>query len=496
MVKKSIVLLGVIFLLIVGNIFIFGGFLGTTFQPNDVSFSLVNGNFRSDLPIANGQMVIGDYAIILSKETVTHKFNDGSLTRTCNANLRIVFQGQEIFNKPFKTQEDPSRAGYLRYWTFNPNFANDIRGVAFGNFIFDTNIGQSLRFQSCRGTRATFVYFPKEDLFIINTTSPQPSYIQGEDAIIQMEIINNFVNNVNVNLQLEVCQPTFIGRFCETFGEQRTLDLGENTFTLPPIPTTFVTDRLEVISHLSLAYPSGFFSGGGLSDCGGEVRPVSTCMNEFNNKISHMGTWTGEQYRVLINPLPIYINQSIGCDDITIFCPNSYSCQIESGLCIRTDIIENILGCQQVGCPIIPGNEYVCTSSGVCAETIFIPGSCTDEGIDCPSGFICDPTSGACLEETIYNILTFCESPSDCYAPCQGIGISCIQNTCTYQGECNIESITCADVGCPSGFVCDTNRGVCESTTPTTSGIPFGIVITFVVILIVAIVGGLILLRR
>jgi len=144
------------------------------------------------------------------------------------------------------------------------------------------------------------------------------------------------------------------------------------------------------------------------------------------------------EYKIQVIPQPIYI--VIDC--LTNPCPGGYTCQEESGLCLRNDIIEKGLTCQELGCPSTPDMTYACTSSGICAEVIFQYLDCVELGY-CPLGFTCEPTSGMCIKTEIIKELVQCETPDDCMKPCDGLTIECIDNLCTYTGECDIKIIQC-----------------------------------------------------
>jgi hypothetical protein len=117
----------------------------------------------------------------------------------------------------------------------------------------------------------------------------------------------------------------------------------------------------------------------------------------------------------------------------------------------------------QIGCPIVPGHNYYCTSSGICAETIFIEKQCTIDA-DCPTGTECDITSGLCIEKVIFEKVIQCNSNSECIIPCPGITANCIDNKCSYQGSCIPTIADCNTLGCPSGFSCYKEGGVCIRT--------------------------------
>lgn len=173
------------------------------------------------------------------------------------------------------------------------------------------------------------------------------------------------------------------------------------------------------------------------------------------------------EYKVQVIPQPIYI--VIDC--LTNPCPDGYTCQEESGLCLRIDIIEKQLTCQELGCPIIPDKTYECSSSGICVETVYVYKDCGIFG--CPLDLTCEPTSGICIRTEIVQELLQCKIPADCMIPCDGLSVDCTDYKCTYSGECEIKVIQCIqNLDCPAtpcigiDSLCQDNRcvfsGRCE----------------------------------
>ena len=138
------------------------------------------------------------------------------------------------------------------------------------------------------------------------------------------------------------------------------------------------------------------------------------------------------------------------------------------------------LGCTQLGCPPVVGSEYICTSSGDCAEIIYKYVNCTSNSSICDAGMTCDTGTGACVKTEIITELKQCNAASDCYVPCPSMATTCNMGYCEYSGACEPVYITingtqiiinntyigCNEVGCDTaaGFVCNTTRNVCERT--------------------------------
>jgi len=316
----------------------------------------------------------------------------------------------------------------------------------------------------CNWIQNSFKLKIPENAFDFDISSPKTSYIQGEPATIQMKIKNNWVNSV-IDVSSTVCQQTFGGQHCEDVdSESVAIAKGEEKIVEFSVPTGFVVEKLFVTPTLKLKLDTSSFQISNLnSNCirSGQTSPDGSIDAVEDCAFINLGSWTGDTKTVLVNPQPIYVD--VGCPQTP--CPPDYTCQEDSGLCLRTDIIEKTLSCQQVGCPVVPDKTYQCSSAGICVETIFQYLDCTTEG--CPSGTTCEPSSGICIKTEIYDKLIQCSSVSDCMIPCKGVTASCINNKCVYSGECDITIYDCQELGCAEGYVC-TTTGVCERTITET----------------------------
>ena len=120
-------------------------------------------------------------------------------------------------------------------------------------------------------------------------------------------------------------------------------------------------------------------------------------------------------------------------------CPDSYEPQFSGdNLCVRDDLMD--LGCMQLGCPVTVDYTYECTSSGLCAETVYKASGCKDD-VDCEDSAKCDVETGVCWNEKVYENIIYrqCEPEtvtSDCPVPCEGITTNCVDNRCVWNGEC------------------------------------------------------------
>lgn len=151
----------------------------------------------------------------------------------------------------------------------------------------------------------------------------------------------------------------------------------------------------------------------------------------------------------LVNPKPIYLTEAGDCTNSPIK-PEGYVCQEESKLWLREDIIKNKLTCQKVGCPITPDKTYGCSSAGICTETVAIYKGCTSDAI-CPQDTKCDTNSGVCIKTEIFNDVVQCTTSSDCLTPCEGVTPSCVSNRCEYSGTCKLTTVQCTQTSeCPA----------------------------------------------
>ncbi len=311
---------------------------------------------------------------------------------------------------------------------------------------------------NCYAFQNAYDYFVSNDSFLIDVTTPEAYYIQGKDINLEVSITNNLYSISSANLIMNYKVPTIIGESTKTIEKNVTLNLGLNKFTYT-IPTNKATEVLQVQPILEIYYPTNKLSGLNYN-----FPELNILKNVPINSYSRLklGEVQGEWKNIMIVPQPIYINQTIDCNSVS--CPTNYNCQKSSGLCIRTDIVDNNVTCMQIGCPIIEGHNYYCTSSGICAETIFINKKCKND-TDCHASTLCDVNSGLCIEEHLYKEIIQCNSDLDCVKPCSGITSTCINDRCSYVGECEKVDYGCIQAGCPEGYNCKDN--VCIKPFPT-----------------------------
>lgn len=316
--------------------------------------------------------------------------------------------------------------------------------------------------------------------FNFDVSYPLTTYFVGEDIEITVKINNNAMP-VKARVGLEVTTPSPLGGLFKDVQEGDVVDLpvGDSEYVYT-FTVTKAIDTLDVHPYIIVYLTPDIIETGGLFWApddnwnedpwfyawGGACVPLK---DEGGNwaprSLMEYGKVYGEKVPIMITPQPLYLDvQCVGDND----CPNDYYCQAETGFCLRDDIRE--LSCYQLGCPFLEGHNYQCTSAGICAETVFIEKKCThDDNCSMWTGELatkCDIGSGLCIEEHYFTEIFQCNSPDDCPKPCDGINIGCDLNThkCFYEGECVPQTIGCREVGCAEGYVCNTQRNVCERT--------------------------------
>ena len=184
----------------------------------------------------------------------------------------------------------------------------------------------------------------------------------------------------------------------------------------------------------------------------------------------------------LVNPAPLTTAVFEGQ-----MCPDGYEpqqdsqfpngvCEADEGsstcVCIRDDL--EGLACVELGCPITVDPDtgeiisYTCGSNGFCSETIFYAEMCLEDS-ECNEGDICEPTSGICFNEDLFESFIGCEVTSDCtFDPnCvdsngEDVTVECVENLCEYSGQCDVDLTgDCNLLGCPVDFICLEDSGSC-----------------------------------
>lgn len=305
----------------------------------------------------------------------------------------------------------------------------------------------------CNMIMSDFAYRLPSDSFVLNISANANQVFEEQPVQIKVSIENKYSQAVLGNLIVEFEVPTTIGSAKNV--EEKIIDIpiGVNEY-LFDIPTTQITDKLFVKPKIDLLMAGNTFLGANYH-CYGQLdnqeRSLSTCA------YVPIGFIEEPTFTVNIIPKPLYIvKPGTGC-------PAGYHENVgDTSLCIRDDI--SGLSCFILGCPVIEGHDYQCTSSGFCAETVFVEKNCTWDS-DCPNGTKCDVGSGLCIKTEIFKEILQCDQVSDCPTPCVGKTKECSENKCVFTGECSPTLIDCTNVGCAEGYDCNKDNGICEKET-------------------------------
>jgi len=319
----------------------------------------------------------------------------------------------------------------------------------------DLQTGSQYLAGSCYTIINDYIFTLKPEDFELNITAMQEQVFEGQLVAVNVSIKNNYGSPILGKLTVDFEVPTTIGSAKKTEEKMLTIPIGQSDH-LFTIPTTQVTDKIYATPKVDFLMKGSDFQGTNYLCYGQTImkdRALSSC--EF----VQIGEIKEKTFTVNIIPKPLYIKKP------TTGCPIGYSENTgDKSLCLRDDI--KSLSCFQLGCPVIAGNEYKCTSSGFCAETVFIQKNCTLDS-DCPSDTKCDVGSGLCIKTEIFDRILQCDTASDCANPCIGKTAVCSLNKCEYSGVCIPTTIDCRVVGCPETYECSTsnNQYVCSKET-------------------------------
>lgn len=383
---------------------------------------------------------------------------DGTIRYGCNEKTNIYRNGN-LIDTQYST--NPQIKFYYDDGTFSSTLQEN-KGMA----VQAVMIGQSWWYQTastCYAYQNNYaIKFPTNS-FIINVTSPKTSYIQGENILLNVEVINN-IQEVFGKLEIDYEVPTIIGTKTSSTSQDINIPIGKSTFqyTIPtnvPVATLRVKPKLIVqfkTSNLNgLNYP---FESGNLVDIHSKDR--------FD-----LGTVEEDWKEIQIIPQQIYYIYT------GVPCRAGYTLNRDGTYCL-SDAIKD-LSCVIIGCPI----DYTCESSGFCAQPIFVNRQCiSDQNCIDWTGTIatkCSVDTGYCYNEIIYEKVIACISASDCADNCEGKTKSCVSNKCVYSGECVYKSCSissdCASLSpcsgisytCQSGKCIPSGKCIVQPTTQT-----------------------------
>jgi len=439
---------------------LFGGNLFSLFIPRQDAFLIQYYAPGTNHPFADfSDTVTIDNGKNLWKFKITEIVKSGGDNQRCIQTVQ-VFKNNNLIETFIQNNLDPE--GLVR--TFLDDETNP---EGFMRWKFDWSFGNA---PSCSWVSNTYeINYSNED-FEMAIDVPTTTFIVGQNVTVNIEVVSNLNKAVLGNLNVDFTVPTFFGEETVTLIQEEMLSPGNNIFvfellTNAPIEQIEILPRLEIslrgdsFNGLNSRHVEPAISGCGLSQ-GGIGRP---CVgHEEGSGLSHtaiesdefvfVGTVIGDSVLVSVSPQPIYLPLE---GDV---CPIGYDISEDGTYCIIDEF--SGLACVLIGCPIVNDNQYICTSTGACAQGIFIPGNCVSDE-ECSELFgevapVCDVPSGACFNQIIYDEFVQCEIASDCINPCPGITSQCSNSICTYEGQCDETIIDCTNgFQCPEGATCE-----------------------------------------
>jgi len=159
---------------------------------------------------------------------------------------------------------------------------------------------------SCKAYTVDLYYLIPEGSFEFNYDPLELSYIQGENAEINVKVTNNW-QNAKGKVSATFCMQTFGNPYCETYDRDMELNMVD-TYSLFSIPTNFVVKNLTITPKLTLYYPNEFFVGLNVDcDGDGDIDNAEYCSNV------EMQTLTFDKKVIDINIKPLYCEQDSDC---------------------------------------------------------------------------------------------------------------------------------------------------------------------------------------
>ena len=423
----------------------------------------------------------------------------------CYWNVDIKKDGKTIYKYPIE--------GWTATTGVNASFINDEIEIDFNEMTSVIKKCYAIRYwidddtpqcndwadvKSCNSFGHKIVFKPQE--FVDITIMEPKTYDLFEDQTYNYIIaINNSYMPMKAKISTKYGMDIAFGLVSKTIDSIIDLKVGMNYIPIN-VPTKKVTDEIKLISHIELYIGSEQLSFNNI-----QIQQGKNFIDFKDYGELEIGEITSKEYIFRIHAKPLWTELTFLGD-----CQDGYILSYNNKYCIRSDIKD--LTCMQMGCPILSGHEYTCTSAGICAEVIYVYKDCSTEGcpeiegenisveclsdgvcqyiqnntiikekkltcVDepewCGTGFTCDIQTQVCMEDKVYQEIGECRTNLDCYVPCKGMSIECKIPTfsstgyCSYSGECESREIDCRDVGCAENAEC-VRAGlnyVCEKIT-------------------------------
>jgi len=184
----------------------------------------------------------------------------------CYLNCSVYFNSQKIdeVGSPYQTQipGETSHSPIKIYFpdgTFGDLF--DVNDLPYpdGKVRIDFNQQNEFTGTTCVWTQtAWFVDYPQKLDIIVS--SPQETYIEGQDVEIDININSDYLHNINANLKSEFKVPTILGEKTKT--EEQWIEIlpGNNVFSYS-IPTETRTEKISVKPYLEIYFPTTNLNG-------------------------------------------------------------------------------------------------------------------------------------------------------------------------------------------------------------------------------------------
>jgi len=426
---------------------------------------------------------------------------EGGFTTTnagCFQEIQVLKNGNKIDTIVSDDREGKSAEKQKSF--FEDETQDSFVSVSMVENFYD---GRGQFIQGCNYWKNEYNLKLPNDAFEFDISVPTQTFIEGEEVMVDVKVDNKLSEKVLADVSITFEAPTLFGFAQKTLIQETELNPGVNNLIFTLKPET-AEGTLEIIPSVKVSFLGSNFEGlnfgtpthaFGFTDIGqacSSADPCSVYITKVPPKINPdawipVGIVRGDSELVSISPRPLYLPLEGDA------CPNEYFVNEDKTFCIRDDVRD--LTCNIIGCPVIGGVEYQCTSAGICAETIFVDRSCTSDEMCNPnnaSDLSCDIDSGLCIKSQIFKEVIQCEVAGDCPAICDGLVASCSeQNKCTYSGECVVQQFGCNQVGCAEGFTCNEGKNICEAPsffdklTSTTISIFLGVGSLILIIIIV-----------
>lgn len=403
---------------------VFTGQSGGLFENYVRWVSSNNLEYGSGYLPTSGSVTIGDYTIKTAMTTADRKCPAGIPSLQCTQGLatECAPSGTTGWNYGCYTRlqiyknnvliKDTERCSLLQ--TAETGTIYLPNGLAIEP-LWKTTIGDSGGGYYCQTAINTYSIRVPKDAINVSVASPQAQYFEGQDVAIDVLIQNGWMDGINAQLETTFEIPTMVGAAIKKESKTLALKLGENkvSYTLPTVKNT---EKLRVTPSVSITLPKERISGLNTYS-NGAYRPNSA---DFN-----MGTVTEKTFEIMIIPKPLYLAPP---------CIAGYTMNTKGDYCVRDDI--KSLSCYQLGCPNVEGHEYECTSAGICAETVYktVWGNCPDGTVATNTS----EGEQICIKTEIAETILGCEQTENPPNVCAGITAQCMNKKWEFSGKCNV----------------------------------------------------------